>query len=292
MMNFKFSNKLSDFIWINGEIIPWEEANIHVLTHSLHYSGAVYEGMRAYEGKVFKLLEHTNRLLNSARTLHLKVNYSADEIIHATNEILKINNFKDAYVRPLIWRGAESLNSYTNDLSCHILILASASSPPFKNQMRLCVTPWRKIGPESMPPQCKSSAHYAIATLSKKLAQDGGFDDALMLDQYDEIAETPTANIFFGKNNMLITPIADRFLNGITRQTVIEIARNIGIKVIEERLSLDDLEKYDTCFITGTAAEISGVSLISYDNTKVEFKNNDLVLKLQLEYAKITGKTI
>ncbi|MBA2629266.1 MAG: aminotransferase class IV [Rickettsiaceae bacterium] len=291
-MNFKLSNKMSDYIWINGEIVPWDEAYVHVLTHSLHYAGAVYEGERAYNGKIFKLMEHTNRLLRSAEAMHLKVNFSADEINQATHEVLRLNNLKDAYVRPLIWRGAETLGAYNPILKCNILVLATESSPTFKNDMKLYVTPWRKIGVDAMPPQCKSSAHYAMMTVSQKLAQDLGYDDALILDQYDDIAESSTTNIFFGKSGTIVTPIADRFLDGITRQTVMEIARNIGMEVTEERLLLSDIGRYDSCFLTGTSAEIKGVSSISYDTAKVEFPNNDLVTRLQQEYAKIVGKIL
>lgn len=291
-MNFKLSNKMSDYIWINGEIVPWDEAYVHVLTHSLHYAGAVYEGERAYNGKIFKLREHTNRLLRSAEAMHLKVNFSADEINQATHDVLRLNNLKDAYVRPLIWRGAETLGAYNPILKCNILVLATESSPTFKNGMRLYVTPWRKVGVDAMPPQCKSSAHYAMMTVSQKLAQDLGYDDALILDQYDDIAESSTTNIFFGKGWAIVTPIADRFLNGITRQTVIEIARNIGIEVKEERLLLGDIGRYDSCFLTGTSAEIRGVFSISYDNAKVEFPNNNLVTRLQQEYAKVVGKIL
>ena len=291
-MNFKLSNKMSDYIWINGEIVPWDEAYVHVLTHSLHYAGAVYEGERAYNGKIFKLREHTNRLLRSAEAMHLKVNFSADEINQATHDVLRLNNLKDAYVRPLIWRGAETLGAYNPILKCNILVLAMESSPTFKNGMKLYVTPWRKIGVDAMPPQCKSSAHYAMMTVSQKLAQDLGYDDALILDKYDNIAESSTTNIFFGKGGTIVTPIADRFLNGITRQTVMEIARNIGIEVKEERLLLGDIGRYDSCFLTGTSAEIRGVFSISYDNAKVEFPNNNLVTRLQQEYAKVVGKIL
>ena len=291
-MNFKLSNKMSDYIWMNGEIVPWDEAYIHVLTHSLHYAGAVFEGERAYNGKVFKLMDHTNRLLRSAESMHLKVKFSADEINQATNEVLGLNNLKNAYVRPLIWRGAETLGAYHPILKCNMLIVAMESNPTFISGMSLCVTPWRKVGIDAMPPQCKSSAHYAMMTVSQKLAQDLGYDDALILDQYDDIAESSTTNIFFGKGNTIVTPIADRFLNGITRQTIMEIARNIGMEVKEERLLLGDISRYDSCFLTGTSAEIRGVFSISYDNAKVEFPNNNLVTRLQQEYAKVVGKIL
>ncbi|MFK7974242.1 MAG: aminotransferase class IV [Rickettsiaceae bacterium] len=291
-MDFKFANKVSNYIWINGEFIKWEDAYVHVLTHSLHYAGAVFEGERAYCGKVFKLMEHTMRLLKSADHMSLKVSYSAAEINKATNELLKINNLQNAYIRPLIWRGAESISIYTKSLQCNLLILAQESNPVFKNKLKLCVTPWRKVSADAMPPQCKSSAHYAMNIVSRKFVADMGYDDGLVLDQYGDIAECITTNIFFGKDNELVTPIADRFLNGITRQTVIEIARNLGIKVREARLTLDDIASYDTCFITGTSAEVTGVEYINVDNVKMHFPNQAIILKLQQHYAQTVGKSI
>ncbi len=289
-MKFKASAKLSNFIWVNGKIIPWHDAYIHVLTHSLHYAGAVFEGERAYDGKIFKLLEHSKRLIASAKSVHLKVNYSLDEIQNATNEILYKNNLKNAYIRPLIWHGAESLGLYNPVLTSNMLILAQKSNPKFKKGLKLWVSPWRKVNPEAMPLQSKTSSHYAMLSISKKLAQDNGYDDALVLDQFDDIAECTTTNIFFGKKGELITPIADRFLNGITRQTVIEMATNMGIKVREERLILEDVEKYDTCFATGTSAEIRGVSSIYTRKKTLKYPNDEIVEMLQNEYAKIVGK--
>lgn len=290
--NFGKSVKTTDFIWINGKIVPWDNAYIHVLTHSLHYSGAVYEGERAYNGKVFKLREHTNRLLESAKYMQLEAKYSVADIEKATEEILQKNNLKNAYVRPLIWRGAESLAIYNESLSTNILILAQESNPKFQKGTRLVLSPWRKFAANTIPVQAKSSAHYAMLTISQKLAKDQGYDDALMLDQFDDIAESTTANIFFGRGKELVTPIADRFLNGITRQTVIEIAKNIGIKVKEERLAMQDIEKYDTCFICGTALEIKGVASVNDGHRDIKFPNDSIVEALQMEYAKIVGKEI
>ncbi|GAB4165780.1 MAG: branched-chain amino acid transaminase [Rickettsiaceae bacterium] len=291
-MDFKLANKMADYIWINGEFVKWEESYVHVMTHSLHYAGSVFEGERAYNGKVFKLMEHTNRLLKSAEHMHLEVKYSAEEINDATNELLKRNNIKNAYVRPLIWRGAESLGLYNPVVKCNILIMALESNPEYKNGLHLCVTPWRKVGTNSMHPQCKSSTHYAMMTVSQKLAQDQGYDDALVLDQYEDIAESTTTNIFFGKGNLLVTPVADRFLNGITRQTVIEIAQNFGMKVREERITLEDIKAYDACFLTGTSAEIRGVSKISFDGKTLEFPDQEMTEKFQQEYTRVVGKIV
>ena len=291
-MDFNLSEKLSDYIWINGNMIPWDDANIHVLTHSLHYSGAVFEGERAYDGKIFKLIEHSSRLIKSAEAMHLKVNYSVDEISQASEDILKKNNLKNAYVRPLIWRGAESLGAYNPVLTTNLLVLAQESNPAFKSGVRLIVTPWRKVGDDAMPPQSKSSAHYAMLSISQKIAQDQGYDDCLILDRFDDIAECSTTNIFFGREGEIVTPIADRFLNGITRQTVIEMARNMGMKVKEERLMLEDIGQYDACFSTGTSAEIRGVSEINTGSGNINFPNQELVSKLQNEYGKLVCKKL
>jgi len=291
-MDFALSEKLADFIWINGRIIPWDDANIHVMNHSLHYGGAVFEGERAYDGKVFKLTEHTDRLRQSARDMHLEVNYSVNEINDATNQLLRKNCLKNAYIRPLIWRSSKTFGVYNKSLNSNLLIIAYESNPNFKNGTRLLLSPWRKINENAIPVQSKSSAHYAMLSVSQKLAQDKGYDDALLLDQDDCLAECSTTNIFFGKDNEIITPIADRFLNGITRKTVIEIARNMGMRVQEARIKLEDIKPYDACFMTGTASEIKGVQSIDVDGESIIFTNNSITSKLQQEYARIVGKEL
>ena len=291
-MKWNESSKLSKFIWINGEFVPWDEGYAHVLTHSLHYAGAVYEGERAYNGKVFKLEEHTNRLLKSAQLMHLDVKYSAEEINQATRDVLEKNGLKNAYVRPLIWRGAESLGIYSESLSVNLLIFAVESDPKIENGLKLQLGPWRKPSENSIPPQAKSSAHYAMMSISQKIAHENGYDDALLLDSYGAVAESSVTNIFFVKNGELITPIADRFLNGITRQTVFEMAKTLGIKVKEQRIFLEDLKTYQSCFICGTSAEIKGVSLIDNNGEIIEFASDEITIILQKEYAKLTGKRI
>ena len=289
-MNFNESEKYSKYIWINNKIIAWEEANIHIMTHSLHYGGSVFEGLRSYNGKIFKLMEHSARLIKSAELMHMKSPYSLEEINDATNKILLKNNLQNAYIRPLIWRGAESAQLYNDKLSTNLMILVKESKPFFKNSEKLTISPWKKISEDSMPAQSKMSGHYSILSLAQKMAKNDGFDDALLLDRYDDIAECTTTNIFFGKNKELITPIADRFLNGITRQTTIEMARNMGFKVKEKRITLDEIEQFNCCFKTGTAGEITGVSSISYDNKIIRFENQQLVEELQKEFAIIVGK--
>ena len=291
-MNSILTKKISDFIWINGQMVKWDDAKIHVMTHSLHYSGAVFEGERAYEGRIFKLAEHSKRLIKSAELMNIKTPYSLSEINQATKDVLEKNGLKNAYIRPLMWRNSESLGVYNPTLTANLLILAQESNPTFKSGMKLIVSPWIKPAEDVMPPQSKSSAHYAMLSISQELAKSQGYDDALILDSFDDIAECTTTNIFFGKDNEIVTPIADRFLDGITRQTIIEMAKNLGFKVREVRLTLEDIEKYDTCFTTGTSSEIKGVSSIDTVNNKLEFSNNSLVEKLQSEYAKLVGKVL
>lgn len=291
-MNFKLTKQLSKYIWINGEMVAWDDAMIHVMNHSLHYAGAVFEGERAYNGVVFKLSEHSKRLLKSAQLMNIKVPYSFAEINAATKEIIEKNHLTNAYIRPLIWRSTESLGIYSDSLQTNVLIMAQESNPEFKSGLRLTVSPWVKPSEDAMPTQSKSSAHYAMLSVSLMLAKESGYDDAILLDRFDDIAECTTTNIFFAVNNQIVTPIADRFLNGITRQTVIEMAKNMGFKVKEMRLTLDEIDRYDCCFITGTSAEIQGVSEVSALGKKIKFTNNALIVKLQNEYARIVGKTV
>jgi branched-chain amino acid aminotransferase len=290
-MNFSYTNKMADYIWINGEFVAWNDAFIHVITHSLHYSGAVYEGERSYNGIVFKLDEHSERLLKSAQYMGLKVEYTKEQINNITNEVLVKNNLKDAYIRPLIWRGAESIGVYNDNLTVNMLIAAIPSKPEFKNQMRLLLSPWRKSSINSLPPQAKSSAHYGMAITNQIAAKQGGYDDSLILDQEGYVAECNVANIFFGIGNKLVTPIADRFLNGITRQAVIVMAENIGFTVNQERVSLEDLGNYDYCFMSGTAKEIAGIALINLETSEVTFPDPlAKITVLQEAFAKMVGK--
>ncbi|XVN40566.1 MAG: branched-chain amino acid transaminase [Rickettsia endosymbiont of Argas persicus] len=283
-------NSVNDLwhIWINGELVPYEFATVHALTHSLHYSGSVFEGERAYDGKVFRLKEHTERLIKSAEALELKVPYSVDEIIKAHELLIEKNNIKEAYIRPLVWCGSESLNITNPKLSTNVLIAAVPSMPrAFTEGINLHIGRWRKTAPNMMPVQSKSAAHYNMAITSKKEAKALGFDDALLLDYEGYVAECTTTNIFFVKDNVLYTPIADRFLNGITRQTIIEIAKDLGIEVKEERLKLEQIENFTGCFATGTAIEVQHINFIDLGNKKVVFKDHKLVDVLKEEYGRV-----
>lgn len=286
-----FTKKMSDFIWINGKFVPYNEAYIHVLTHSLHYAGAVFEGEMAYNGKVFKLEEHTNRLLKSAQYMNLEIKYSAEEINAATYELLLKNSLKNAYIRPLIWRGAESIGIYNSNLTVNLLIATSPPRGEFLNNLKLNLGIWCKPSSKALPPQAKSSAHYAMAIASQITASSLGYDDSLVLDEEGFVAECNVANIFFGKGGNLITPIADRFLNGITRQAVIEMVKNIGFNVAEARITLEELGNYDYSFITGTAREIGGVGSIDLKKSVLHFPDTEGVVRLlQSEFAKLVGK--
>lgn len=277
-----------DYLWINGKLVASEEAKISVLTHSLHYSGAVFEGERAYDGKIFKLAEHTNRLIASAQTMHLPVPYNFEQIVNAHQLVINKNHIKDAYMRALIWRGSESLRLTSLELSVNLLITALRSVPrPLPPSVKLHISRWRKPHPNAAPPQAKSSSHYQMMIVSQIEAKELGFDDAILLDWRGFIAECTTTNIFFVKGGQLITPIAETFLNGITRQTVIEIAASLSLVVQEQHLSLEQLTEYDECFITGTSAEIKTVDSIDCGAQKIIFSSNEITHCLQKAYASL-----
>jgi branched-chain amino acid aminotransferase len=292
MFNNKLPEIASDFIWINGEFLHLNKAYVHVLTHSLHYAGAAWEGERAYNGKIFKLEEHTNRLLKSAEYMGLvPIKYSAQEINAVTYELLEKNSLKDAYIRPLIWRGAESIAIYNSTLTVNMLIIMLPSRAEFLSNLKLNLSSWCKPSPKAFPPQAKSSTHYGMPVVSQITASNNGYDDSLVLDEEGYVAECNVANIFFGKGNKLVTPIADRFLNGITRQAVIEMAKSLEFEVIETRIPLEDLDKYEYSFITGTTREIGGVGSIDLGKIVHYFPDPDGKIKmLQSEFARLVGK--
>lgn len=272
------------YIWVNGDLVPWDAAKIHALTHSLHYSGSVFEGEKAYNGKVFKLEEHTRRLMESATTLGIEVPYSFDDIIKAHHIVIKKNNIQDAYIRPLIWQGSESLNLTNEILSVNLLIAAIPSIVRPIKPLRLHLSRWRKAHPNSQPTQCKSAGHYNMMILCQKEAKALGYDDAILLDWRGYIAECTTTNIFFVKDNQLFTPKPDAFLNGITRCTIIDIAKQLNIKVSEEYIELERLGSFDECFVTGTAMEVKNVDSIDFVDQKITFEGNKLTNLLKNEY--------
>lgn len=254
-------------VWFDGEFIDVHDANIPVLTHGLHYASCVYEGERAYGGRVFRMREHTERLLRSAQLLDMVIPYTAEEIESATRELLLRNNIREGYVRPVAWRGSDTIATAAPASRVHVAIAAwnwpsYYPSDAIKEGIDLTVSRWRRPDPRSSPIEAKGSGHYMVLTLCKHEALNEGFDDALLLDCSGFIAEASSANIFFAKNNALHTPRAGNILSGITRRTVIEIAMRNGIEVVERDIRLQELSEFQEAFLTGTACEIVTVGRI------------------------------
>jgi branched-chain amino acid aminotransferase len=265
------------YVWINGKILTKEEANISIFTHSFHYSGSVFEGEMCYNGKIFKLEAHTKRLLKSAQLLKIKVPYSAEEIIRAHQILINKNNIINAYIRPIIYYGDESMNIVNDNLSANLAIMTIAINSKPKIPLKLIQTHWIKPSSNSFPIEAKSSNNYALMSICKKEALELGYDDALLLDNRDYISETTTTNIFFIKDGKLITPITDNCLNGITRQTIIEIAHKYNILISEKYIAIEELSEFDECFLTGTAAEVRMVkSIKTISNKNIIFKSHHL----------------
>ena len=258
-------DQLDGEIWFNGEFVPWKDAKIHVLTHGLHYASAVFEGERAYGGEIFKLNEHTERLHRSAEILGFEIPYSVEEINDACNRLLKRQGFEDAYVRPIAWRGSEMMgvSAQKNRINCAIAIWQWPSY--FKPEerlkgIRLDIAEYRRPDPRTAPSKSKASGLYMICTISKHAAEAKGYADALMLDWRGQVAEATGANVFFVRDGKLHTPIPDCFLDGITRRTVIELARRRGYEVVERVIMPEEMEGFEECFLCGTAAEVTPVS--------------------------------
>jgi branched-chain amino acid aminotransferase len=255
------------WIWFDGELKPWKDAKIHVLTHGLHYASTVFEGERAYGGEIFKSREHTERLHRSGKLLDFVIPYSVDEIEAAKRLVLEKNNLTDAYVRPVAWRGSEELSVPGRNNKVHLAIASWVWPSYFSVEeklkgIRLEWSKWKRPSPETIPSHAKAAGLYMICTLSKDAAMANGFADALMLDYRGYVAEATGANVFFVKGNEIHSPLPDCFLNGITRQTVIGLARENGYTVTERHIKPEELANFDECFLTGTAAEITPVSLV------------------------------
>ena len=255
------------WIWFDGALVPWRDAKVHVLTHALHYGSAVFEGERAYGGEIFKSTEHSERLKESGRILDFEVPYSVSEIDAAKALVVSRSNFADAYVRPIAWRGSEMMGVSAQHNRIHLAIAAwnwpSYFDPAQRMKgIRLDIAEYRRPDPATAPARAKASGLYMICTISKHRAERRGYADALMFDWEGRVAECTGANIFFVKDGALHTPIADGFLDGITRRTVIELARRRGIPVIERRIMPSELPDFTECFITGTAAEVTPVGEI------------------------------
>ena len=251
-------------MWMNGKLIPWRDAKLHVLSHGLHYGGSVFEGERAYNGKIYKTREHSERFLKSAELLDFVIPYTAEELDIAKQQVIDANGGGDLYVRPVAWRGSEMMAVAAQNARIHVAIAVWTWPSMFdmntKMQgIRLDIADYHRPDPKTAPSHAKAAGLYMICTISKHRAERKGYADAMMLDWQGRVAECTGANIFFIKDGKIETPIADCFLDGITRQTVIELARRKGYTVTEKRIMPDDLPGYSECFITGTAAEVTPV---------------------------------
>nr|WP_246723533.1 branched-chain amino acid aminotransferase [Rhizobium sp. ARZ01] len=260
-------DQLEGQIWFNGAFVDWKDAKIHVLTHGLHYASAVFEGERAYGGRIFKLTEHNRRLHRSAEILGFKIPYSVEELDAASIELLKRQGFSEAYARPIAWRGSEMMGvaAQNNRINVAIAIWQWGSyfNPAEKLKgIRLDIAEYRRPDPNTAPCESKAAGLYMICTISKHAAEAKGYADAMMLDYRGQVAEATGANIFFVKDGVIHTPKPDCFLNGITRQTVIELAKRRGYQVVERAIMPEELSIFSECFLTGSAAEVTPVSEI------------------------------
>ena len=293
MSKVEFENK-PGHIWINGKFTPWSESFEHIFSLALHYGSSVFEGDRAYNGKIFKLEEHTTRLFNSARILNIEIPYTEAEINQACIDTLAKQGFKDAYVRPYVWRGVGDGLSVAGDNNKVNVLIAMWEWPSYYSAdelmkgIKLGYAKYRRPDPKTAPHEAKAAGLYVICTISKHEAEARGFSDALMLDYQGYVAEATSANIFFIKDGELHTPIADSFLNGITRRTIISLAKENGINVVERRIKIEELDSFDECFLTGTAAEVTPVSVIE----KHTYTPAETTLKLMKAYNKLVGKTL
>ena len=260
-------DQLDGQIWYNGEFVEWADANVHVLTHGLHYASAVFEGERAYGGRIFELTKHTERLHNSAKLLGFEIPYSVEVIDEACRETLKRQGLINAYVRPIAWRGSEMMgvSAQSNHINVAIALWdwPSYFDPEQKMKgIRLDIAEWKRPDPATIPCKSKAAGLYMICTLSKHAAEAKGYADALMFDYRGRVAEATGANVFFTKDGVIHTPTPDCFLDGITRQTVIGLARKRQYKVIERAIMPDEMADFEECFLTGSAAEVTPVSEI------------------------------
>jgi branched-chain amino acid aminotransferase len=278
------------WIWFDGKLVPWREANVHVLTHALHYASSVFEGQRAYNGTIFKLDEHSQRLRNSAELLGFTLPWSVEQIGGACNEVLASNGLTDAYVRPVAWRGSEQMGVSAQRTKPHLAIAAWEWGKYFDPNLaargiKLDIAEWRRPAPYTAPTSAKAAGLYMICTLSKHRAEDRGFHDALMFDWRGQVAEATGANAFFIRDGAIHTPTPDCFLDGITRRTVIDLARNRGVEVIERAIWPEELESFEQMFLTGSAAEVTFVGSAGPWN----FEVGDLSRQLARDYEDLVN---
>ncbi|MBD1161793.1 branched-chain amino acid aminotransferase [Pelagibacterales bacterium SAG-MED15] len=287
-------DKRTGKIWYNDNLVDWGDVKLHVLSHGLHYASCVFEGERVYDGSIFKLEEHTERFFHSAKRMGFKIPYTESQINEASKKVISVQGVSNGYVRPVAWRGSEMMAISAQQTKIHVAIATwewgSYFDPKLKTEgIKLNISKWKRPSPESIPWDTKASGLYMICTLSKHEAESQGYTDSLMLDHEGKVAEATGANIFFkDKEGNLHTPIPDSFLDGITRRTVIEIAKLKNIKVLERKIEITELENFVGCFLTGTAAEVTPVASIDNFN----FKVCNTIIDLSKSYQEIVRKKI
>ena len=289
-----FENR-DGWIWYDGKLVEWNNAKTHIINQGLHYASAVFEGERSYNGKIFKSEEHTQRFFKSAETVGIKIPYSEEEINRAKDELIEKMGYKDCYVRPFAWRGSNLMGLSTTKSNIHVSIAVWDDWTTYykledmKEGLSLITSPWKRPPPDSIPFEAKASGPYLICTLSKSFAEENGYNEALMLDYRGLVAEATSSNIFLIKNNEIHTPIPDCFLNGITRQTVIEMVKDQKFELIERYIKPDELKNFDEVFLTGTAAEITPVK--SIDSIGYKTGDDSTTFKFMKDYKKIVTET-
>jgi branched-chain amino acid aminotransferase len=276
------------YIWMDGKMLPWREAQVHYLTHALHYGTHVFEGERAYDGRIFRSRDHSERLLISAKIIHMPMHHTIEEIEEIKKEVMEANKLSNCYIRASAWRGSEQMGIDVDGTLTHMAVAAWEWGSYFDPKMRetgisLRTSHYCKPAPDTAPTQSKCSGLYVLGTMAKYEAKQQGYTDALMHDFEGYVAESSGANFFGIKDGALFTPIADRFLNGLTRQTVIEIAKELGIKVEEKRIKPEEVWTFEEVFVTGSAAEITAVGKIDDHNFAVG--HNTLTRKLHEAYT-------
>jgi branched-chain amino acid aminotransferase len=280
------------WIWFDGQFVPWREAKVHVLTHGLHYASAVFEGERMYGGKVYELSAHSQRPNDSGRIIDFEIPYTVEEIDQATIETCRRNGHDDCYIRPIAWRGSEQIGVTAQDSKIHLAIAAwewpSYFNPEEKRKgIRMTYAKYARPSPQTAPTAAKAAGLYMICTISKHLAERAGYADALMLDYRGYIAEATGANIFLIRDGVIHTPTPDCFLDGITRNSVIKLARQKGFEVVERHIMPDELPTFTEVFITGTAAEVTPVSEIG----EHRFHPGNISLSLMDDYAQMVRRS-
>jgi branched-chain amino acid aminotransferase len=280
-------------IWFDGKMVPWREANVHVLTHALHYASSVFEGQRAYGGEIFRLTDHSKRLKRSGELLGFEIPWSVEEIDAACREVLEASGLEDCYMRPLAWRGSEQMGVSAQKSKIHLAIAAWPWGAYFGEEailkgLRLDISQWRRPAPYTAPVESKAAGLYMICTLARHQAQAKGYDDALMFDWRGQVAEGTGANAFFVKEGKLHTPTPDCFLNGITRQTVMELAQKRGIEVVERAIWPEELEGFEQFFLTGSAAEVTPVA----EAGPWRFEVGEMTKQLRRDYLDLANRRI